>query len=441
MDKSCGQLIDALVDEGLDEERAEEIALDACHKIFAESVSEVKRQYALAAEERETEGETVTVTIGRALRPGVVEVTVANGHATAINRLPWKYRSRPGDLIRELLLVEPQLVEPTIEALPQAHQEAAEADATPLAIEPVLPDQVEDYLAALPPNLEVPGWYGLTLPRDWSAPTLFFGPSKVGKSWVVAAILAQLAGAGVRSLVLATEGSFEWLNRLKRYPVGRRPIVYPDTPDVAAVDRLVPVVESEGVELIVVDVLRPLFRRLDVSENGSEAIDAVLAHLQPLRAEGRCLMLIHHEGKVEELGPRGSSALTDQAGLVYQLEPDEEGPLALVHPRAWRSGPLDSQPTLKAFFREDGTIGVEPHQPPDPAEERIHAITGALTALAEPTTISDLNLRVRGASRGKVTSAELFALEAEDVVHHHKREGKGHPLWLPGKATPECCQA
>ena len=292
--------------------------------------------------------------------------------------------------------MSPELVEAALLALPQAHEEAAAVDATPVEIQPVAPDGIEDYLEGLPPNLEVPGWHGLTLPRDWTAPTLIYGPSGVGKSWVVAGIIDALAGDGLRSLVLATEGGWEWAHRLTRYPVERRPTLFPGCPDREAIDRLVPVVDDAGIDLIIVDVCRPMFRRLEVSENDSEAIDAVLAHLEPLRADGRFLALVHHEGKDSELGPRGSSALGDQAGLMLHIDHDEDGDgLCIVGPEKWRSGPLDSQPTLKAFFREDGTIGVEPYEPPDPAEERIHAITGALTALAEPTTISDLNLRVR----------------------------------------------
>ena len=269
--------------------------------------------------------------------------------------------------------MSPELVEAALLALPQAHEEAAAVDATPVEIQPVEPDGIEGYLEGLPPNLEVPGLYGLTLPRDWTAPTLVFGPSGVGKSWVVAGIIGQLAAVGLRSLVLATEGGWEWANRLQRYPIEQRPWLFPDTPNREAIDRLVPVVDDAGIDLIVVDVIRPLFRRLDVSENDSEAIDSILVHLEPLRAEGRALLLVHHEGKDEALGPRGSSALVDQAGAVFQLEPDEDGPLAIVNPRKWRSGPLDSQPTLSLASARTGLsppTSTNPLTPPRNAPTR-----------------------------------------------------------------------
>ena len=384
-------------------------------------------------------GHEASIAIGRALRPGIVEATVSNGRRTAIQRWPWRYRDRPGDLIRELGYVSPELVEAALLALPQAHEEAAAVDATPVEIQPVAPDGIEDYLEGLPPNLEVPGWHGLTLPRDWTAPSLVFGPSGVGKSWFVAGIIGRLAAVGLRSLVLATEGGWEWANRLQRYPIEQRPWLFLDTPDREAIDRLVATVNDNGIDLIVVDVLRPLFRRLDVSENDSEAIDSILVHLEPLRAEGRVLLLVHHQGKDEALGPRGSSALVDQAGAVFQLEPDEDGPLAIVHPRKWRSGPLDSQPTLSLAFGKDGLVTAYEYEPPDPAEERTYAIVGALTRIGEPTTIGALNAQLHGIPGGKVTGLELSRLADEGIVHSHVRER--HPLWLLGPATAACCQS
>ena len=428
------RLLDELVDEGLDEDRAEELALEIARGTWESAVDDLLEQgYVLAP------GREASIAIGRALRPGIVEATVGNGHATAIQRWPWQYRNRPGDLIRELGYVSPELVEAAFLALPQAHEEAAAVDATPLEIKMIAPDEIETFLDGLPPNLLIPNFFGLTLPRDWTAPTLIYGPSGVGKSWLVAGILSALATVGVRSLVLATEGGWEWANRLQRYPIEQRPWLFPDTPDREAIDRLVPTVNDNGIDLIVVDVLRPLFRRLDVSENDSEAIDSILVHLEPLRAEGRALLLVHHEGKDGALGPRGSSALADQAGAVFQLEPDEDGPLAIVNPRKWRSGPLDSQPTLSLAFTEGGHVTAHPYEPPDSAEERTHAIVGALTRIGEPTTIGALNAQLHGIPGGKVTGLELSRLADEGIVHSHVRER--HPLWLPVPATAECCQS
>ena len=151
----------------------------------------------------------VSIEVGSPLRPGVVPVSVKNGHQTAIDGYPWDFRGNPSGVLRELKVVEPELEGRARAKLPEAHQAAAAADATPVTIEPIAPEGVEAYLQEMPPNVEIPGRHGLTLPRDFTAPTLLYAPAKVGKSWAVLDIAAQLATEGLRSLVISTEGSYE----------------------------------------------------------------------------------------------------------------------------------------------------------------------------------------------------------------------------------------
>ncbi|MCY4085512.1 MAG: hypothetical protein OXG37_01145 [Actinomycetia bacterium] len=169
----------------------------------------------------------------------------------------------------------------------------------------------------------------------------------------------------------------------------------------------------------------------------------MLAHLEPLQADGRFLLLLHHEGKDENRGPRGSSALGDQAGLTLQVSPvDEEQDakgLCIVTPRKWRSGPLDSQPTLRLYVHPSGQVGADVHEPPDTAEKRHDAILAALIDHDEPATIRDLFSRTPGLPGGKVTARDLHALEADGMAHTHPPAGRSsHPLWMPGPSA-ECC--
>ena len=246
------------------------------------------------------------------------------------------------------------------------------------------------------------------------------------RGWSPASSTGSLAQAGILSCSRPRE---------------RRPWLYPDTPDRKTIDRIAQAIDGTDVQLIVVGVPRPLFRRLGVSENDSEAIGAMLAHLAPLRANGRFLVLVHHEGKDNQLGARGSSAIVDQAGLVLHIDQVEEGVqgLCVVTAEHGRSGPLDSQPTLKAFFRKSGTIGVEPYQPPEPAEERTHAIVGALAAQGQGATVTQLRDRIRGVRGSRVTTAELQVLAAEKKVHTYQHPGRSNqPLWMAGPPA-DCC--
>ena len=90
-------------------------------------------------------------------------------------------------------------------ALSAARRRAAEADRAP-ELRLVRSEDVEAFVAGLPPDLEAPSWYGLTLSHDWFAPTLIYAGRGVGKSWAAARIIHQLAGEGLRAGLIATEG-------------------------------------------------------------------------------------------------------------------------------------------------------------------------------------------------------------------------------------------
>lgn len=396
----------------------------------------------------------VSIEIGRSLRPGWVEASVLNGHRTAVDGYPWAYRERPAALIRELAHVEPNLIEPARAKLPRAHRQAAEVD-RPRELRVIEDTDVEGFVEHLPPDLEVPGWHGLTLSRDWFAPTLVYARRGVGKSWAAARMIHQLAGEGLRSLVIATEGVGEWAKRVANYPENRRPkLLVEGSPDAEGVQAIAEQVEraesyigrAGAIGLVVVDVVRPLFRRLGVSENDSECVDALIQHLEPLYQPGRALLLVAHSGKEQELGVRGSSAIEDAAGTIFELTPPDEddepednlATLAIMHPRKFRAGPLDSQPTLRLFFGkgEGGRLLAEPYEPPDPAARREDGIIAALERIGGPCTIRELSSE----AGGRVTTAQLARLADKGRAHTHEPARRSsHPLWVAGPRGGECC--
>ena len=433
-----GRLAQRLTRAGLDEEEAEELAHE-----FDAVAKPGNRQLVAAVKAGRTkvedgDHELVEVEVGRALRPGIVELSVSNGHSTALQDYPWQYRERPSAPLRELQHLEPEMVEDVRLALPRVYQEAAAADRLP-DLRFVMDREIEGFVAGLPPDLAVPGWHGFALSRDWFAPNLVVARRGIGKSWLVATIIKELAGIGLRTGLIATEGLPEWARRVANYPAERRPLwIAEGTPDVEGIHRLAE--QMDGIGLLVIDVIRPLFRRLSVSENDSECIDALIQHLEPLYEPGRALLLVAHSGKDEELGTRGSSAIEDQAGAIFELTPpdedeEEEGglpTLAIIHPRKWRAGPLSDQPTLRAFFGKggNGRLLVEPYEPPDLRARRQHFIVMALEEAGEPLSVGQLNDRIGPLKGGKVKAGELHHLAEQGRVKRETNGKNRHPLWL-----------
>ena len=188
-----------------------------------------------------------------------------------------------------------------------------------------------------------------------------------------------------------------------------------------------------------VDVMRPVLSRLKANENDSHAIDMLLDSLRPL-TEGRIVILVHHEGKDDGRGPRGTSALEDAAGAVFHVVPDPDGGLVTVQPRSWRNGPLDDQPTLSVRFDQQGLLEVVPvdSRPHQPHPDRDSKILEAMNQLDTPATIrqfQELTPRLKG---GKVTIADLQRLAAAGKIHSHPGY-RGRVKWTLG--TPRgCCE-
>ena len=218
----------------------------------------------------------------------------------------------------------------------------------------IRPGEASMWLDTVPDNIEVPEW-GLRLPAHPTAPSLVYGATGSGKSWLMLGMAAQLAEADIRTAVIATEGRHTWAKRMDRYPADRQPFVIPDRLAIAdMVTQAARLFDREKIGVVIIDTLRPLVSGMSTSENDADAVDKVLGHLRR-SVRGRALIVVHHSGKDPSRKARGSSSFQDQAGAIFHVKADPDG-LAYITPEKWRDGPLEDQPRLRISFAEDGTI-------------------------------------------------------------------------------------
>jgi hypothetical protein len=89
-------------------------------------------------------------------------------------------------------------------------------------------------------------------------------------------------------------------------------------------------IRAEQANLVIIDALRPLAP--DAEENSSDAMAPVVIGAKQLaRDSGAAVVLIHHRGNDAQRDFRGSTAIRDQADLLFVLEREERDP-----ERKWR---------------------------------------------------------------------------------------------------------
>ncbi len=187
---------------------------------------------------------------------------------------------------------------------------------------------------------EVPLVEGLL---DQGALSILFGASNVGKSFVALDMAHAItqgrpwAGQGtakVGVLYIATEGGQKIGQRAlalrKAYGRGAEDaafVVLPDSVDLfsstADLSELIAVAKSiEGIGMIVVDTLARVFGSGD--ESGTKDMNAFIRNVDRLRAATKThVMLVHHTGKDESRGARGSSVL--RAAVDTEIEVTRSG--------------------------------------------------------------------------------------------------------------------
>lgn len=380
----------------------------------------------------------LVMSVRRLVTSGVADVLI-KGSDLVVPFL-WRYKQRPSSIIREVASLGVATEESVRDRLPGLFKAVADMETRHRGVV-VIPRGTQDHpVDRIDPSLVVPGWSGLALSVDSDAPNLIYGAAKTGKTWITIALSVALADW--HPLVIATEGLFVWRRRLNEtfrrdcHPL----LIGGASVDPEEIARLAKEADKYGTGVVVVDVLRPFLSRIGTSENDSQAIDAVLAHLRPV-TEGRVVVLVHHEGKDGERGPRGSSALIDVAGAVFQVEESLNGGLAMLTPKLWRNGPLDDQPTLSIHLGSRGSLQVRRCGEGDrhAQHNRCTEILHAMREIGAPASLRDIRARVKGLKGEKPTIADLQYLAAVDKVHSH-RGYNNHALWVLDSPSG-CCEA
>jgi len=145
-------------------------------------------------------------------------------------------------------------------------------------------------------------------------------------------------------------------------------------------DRLAMLVERTGAGLVVLDSLRRLAPGM--RENESDSTAPLMHELACLaREQSVALVVIHHRSvKPGAADSRGSSAIEDQADVVFRL--DRHGDRSKLRPVKFR---IDAEPEPRwlsfALDVDTGTLGLDATGPPEGAKEEPSAESGLAQAI------------------------------------------------------------
>lgn len=224
--------------------------------------------------------------------------------------------------------------------LPKPEEQTQSFDAAPKPAKPAAPIfWAADAKPVLTQSYMVKGWLGA------GQMSVIYGPSNVGKSFIVLDIAYHVAASqewqgskvnGGPVLYLATEGGHAFKNRVyaltQRYNYPNVPLAVRASPvdllhpeaDMPELGALCQEIEQQHGKLamIVVDTLSRAMSGGD--ENGPADMTAFIKNLDALREfTGAHVMIVHHTGKDAAQGARGHSSLRAATDTEIELEVNE----------------------------------------------------------------------------------------------------------------------
>jgi AAA domain len=275
--------------------------------------------------------------------------------------------------------------------------------------------------------------------------TLLTGQWKIGKTHLLAALLARLEKGGEllgrrvepgRAIVITEEGRTLWLRRIIRHNIGDgvsfafEPwLVRPDRERwETLVDDLDKLRHSRGLELVVIDSLASILPGQE--EANAAAMTELLHPLRTLAHRGPAVLLAHHPRKGPAPGgqsARGTGALP--ASVDFNLELHWAGPAANDSPRrkllAWSR--FEETPRRAIFqLSECGTdYELVEEEPGVPTEGVVGVVENILRSAPELTAREVQERWPAGSERPRLRSLTEWLRELSDEGRL-VRSGHGH---------------
>ncbi len=288
-------------------------------------------------------------------------------------------------------------------------------------------------------------WHGY-VPR--AGLTLLTGQWKVGKTSLLAALLARLGAGGTlagqrvepgRAVVITEEGTGLWGKRLVRHDIGDwvsfaiRPFARKPLPSQwqHLLDDLSELHGRRPIDLIVID---PLISVLAGQEEGNAAaMTDVLRPLRELTSSGPGVLILHHPRKgltLGEQGARGTGALPAFVDVLMEMQ--WPGPAATETRRRWLTAwsRFDATPRRVLMDRSaDGTdfirVPIDPSEP-SPLTDEVQRVLEEMLVTTPGLTAQEINARwPAGLTR---PCASWLQRRLVELVHAGRldRRGRGH---------------
>ena len=205
---------------------------------------------------------------------------------------------------------------------------------------------------------------------EQSEMTLLWGRSGAGKTWLAMWMAERLAAAGIRSLMLVTEGYPTYLDRLPEWNwpnnltpgirrISRHDLQLPQGASIIA--------DAQRCGAVFLDVVSALFSNYD--ENSSSAWNTTRELLNPIIGD-RLFVAVHHSGKPQRgestldypASPRGTSRLIDDAAYDYVMKGHPSGRGAYLKAGSKSRGlPHPFEDELLFKFTDQGVIERNNH--------------------------------------------------------------------------------
>ncbi len=285
-------------------------------------------------------------------------------------------------------------------------------------------------------------WHGY-LARH--ALTLLTGQWKIGKTTLLAALLARLGAGGVlagrrvepgRAVVITEEGASLWLKRLARHGIGEaasfafRPFVRKPLPRQwqYLLDDLADLNRRRRIDLLVIDPLAGVLPGRE--EASAAAMTDVLRPLRELADCGPAVLILHHPRKGLAAGgqaARGTGALP--AFVDFLVEMHWAGPAAADNRRrrlaAW-SRHEETPGRVLLELSADGTDYAVVEGKPDGADDEVDRVLEGLLRATPGLTARELAVRWPAGAERPRWRALVGRLRGLSDAGRLARTGGGH---------------